>query len=369
MLAVDLVARPPGGRSGVGRYAACLHRELRAMGVDARLTPTAGGAPLGGVSTMALAKGFDLSAFSASYPVYVPTRSNAVVHVTAQTFASLLWLQPGAVVTVHDLFREDYAPGGRATVTRLCDAAARLGLRRAGAVLTGSAATAAICQSRGLGQRLGITVGSYGVDHDLFRRQSVPRGYAESIGLPEGAPILLYVGTEAPRKRVDFLIRLLARLRLGGYPAAVLVKVGAPAHLGRREELQALASALDVASAVFWLNAVAEQELAWLYNLTTVYVSAAQREGFGLPVLEAMASGCAVVVTDLAAHREVSGDAGRLVPPGDLDAWVAAVGSVLGDDEVRRAMAERSVERAAPYTWRRTAERTLAVYQRLARLA
>jgi glycosyltransferase involved in cell wall biosynthesis len=369
MLAVDLIARPPGGRSGVGRYAASLHRELLTMGVDARLVPTVGDALPSRLAAVARARGVDVAAFLASYPVHVPVRPEALVHVTAQTFASTLWLQPGAVVTVHDLFLEDRTAGGRAAVSRLCDAVARLGLRRAAAIVTGSAATAAICEARGLGDRLGITVGSYGVDHALFRRQPVPSEYSRSIGLPDGGPVLLYVGTEAPRKRVDFLIRLLARLRHGGHPSAVLVKVGAPVHPGRREELQALAAALDVRGAVRWLDAVSEQELAWLYNLATVYVSAAEREGFGLPVLEAMACACAVVVTDVPAHREVTAGAGRLVPLDDLDAWVAAVGLVLGDDDVRRAMAARSEERAASFTWRRTAERTLAVYQRVTLLA
>jgi glycosyltransferase involved in cell wall biosynthesis len=195
----------------------------------------------------------------------------------------------------------------------------------------------------------------------------VPDQYARSVGLPDGAPVLLYVGTEAPRKRVDFLIRLLAGLRHGDYPNAVLVKVGAPVHPGRRDELQALAAALDVATAVYWFDAVAEQELAWLYNLATVYVSAAEREGFGLPVLEAMASACAVVVSDLPAHWEVTAGAGCLVPADDLEAWMVAMGAILGDDNRRRAMAARAEERAADFTWRRTAERTLAVYERVAR--
>jgi glycosyltransferase involved in cell wall biosynthesis len=365
MVAVDLIARPAGGRTGVGRYAASLSRELRALGVDARLTATIGGVPPL-LEQAARRHGADLPSFFASYPLYVATRPGALVHATAQTFASMLWLQPGAIVTVHDLFPDDQAIGQRALVTRLVDAAARLALRRAAAVLTGSEATAAICRGRGLIGSSGVTATSYGVDHLLFRQQAVPASYGASIGLPAETPALLYVGTEAPRKRVDMLIRLLARLRHGDVPDLVLVKVGAPTDPGRREELRALATALDVADAVLWLGGVGEQELAWLYNRATVYVSAAEREGFGLPVLEAMASGCAVAVSDLPAHREVVGDAGLLVAQDGPDAWEQAVGTLLRDRERRRFLGERAEEHAAPFTWRRTAEATLRAYERLA---
>jgi glycosyltransferase involved in cell wall biosynthesis len=363
--AVDLIARPVGVRSGVGRYAAALGRELIALGVDARLTPTIGSALSPLLESARRRHGIDLRSFLASYPLYVPTRRGVLVHITAQTFASMLWLQPGAVVTVHDLFPDNQATGNRAIVTRLVDAAARLALRRAAAVLTGSEATAAICRARGLVGSLGVTATSYGVDHALFRRQAVPASYGASVGLHVDTPILLYVGTEAPRKRVDVLIHLLARLRHGNFPDLLLVKVGAPIDPGRREELRALATALDVAKAVLWLDGVTEQELAWLYNRATLYVSAAEREGFGLPVLEAMASGCAVAVSDLPAHREVVGDAGLLVQRGDLAAWQVAVEAILRDREQRRSLGERGEERAALFTWRRTAETTLRVYERL----
>lgn len=365
MVAVDLVARPAGGRTGVGRYAAALCRELGTLGVDARLTPTIGGALPALLGRATRRRGLDLHSFLASYPLYVPTRRGVLVHATAQTFASMLWLQPGAVVTVHDLFPDDHATGKRSAVNRLVDAAARLALRRAAAVLTGSQATAAICRARGLVGTWGVTATSYGVDHRLFRRQAVPESYGASMGLPAETPVLLYVGTEAPRKRVNVLIRLLARLRHGKVPDLVLVKVGAPTDAVRREELRALATALDVADAVLWLDGVGEQELVWLYNRATVYVSAASREGFGLPVLEAMACGCAVALSDLPAHREVVGDAGLLVTQDGPDGWEAAVGALLPDHDRRRSLGDRAQERAALFTWRRTAERTVHVYDRL----
>ena len=365
MLAVDLVARPAGGRSGVGRYATALQRELMSLGIDARLTPTIGRGIPPWVERFTRRHGLDSRSFVASYPVYVRTRPDALVHVTAQTFAGVLWLQPGAVVTVHDLFPDDQVTGGRTLVTRLMDAASRLALRRAAALMTGSETTAAICRARGLGGTMGVTATSYGVDHHQFRRGPVPERYIASLGLSNDTPVLLYVGTEAPRKRVDVLMHALARLRRGGFPNVMLVKVGAPANRERRAELLALAMALELNDAILWLDAVEDQQLAWLYNRASVYVSAAAQEGFGLPVLEAMACGCAVAVNDLPAHREVVGEAGCLVRQGSLDAWEAMLNSLLQDEERRRALGRRAEERAAAFTWRRMAERTLAVYQRV----
>jgi glycosyltransferase involved in cell wall biosynthesis len=249
----------------------------------------------------------------------------------------------------------------------LVDGLSRLGLRRASAIVTGSEATAAICRARGLSGKYGVIAASYGVDHSVFRRQPVPERFTASLALPVGAAVLLYVGTEAPRKRFDLLIHLLARLRHGAVPNAVLLKVGAPTDAARREELRALASALDVAGGIRWLDRAPEQELAWLYNLAHVYVSAAGREGFGLPLLEAMACGCPVVATDLAAHGEIVSGTAELIPLGDEAAMEREVATLLRESERREQLGEAAVERAALFTWRRTAEAVARVYEMVSR--
>jgi glycosyltransferase involved in cell wall biosynthesis len=362
---VDLVARPVSSPTGVGRYAAALQRELLTLGVDAQLRPTFSATVLPTLTAWTRKRGFDAQAFLASYPPLVPHRRHALLHLTAQTFASALWLQPGAVVTVHDLFPGE--GGRRATVTRLVDGLSRLGLRRASAIVTGSQATAAICRARGLGGPYGVTAASYGVDHGVFRRRPVPERFAASLALPVGASVLLYVGTEARRKRFELLVHLLARLRHGPVPNTVLLKVGAATDMARREELRALAGALDVTDGIRWLDRVTERQLVWLYNLAHVYVSAAEREGFGLPILEAMACGCPVVATDLAPHREIVNRTGELIQVGDEAALERAVAALLRESERREALGELAVERAALFTWRRTAEAVAAVYERVSR--
>lgn len=367
MMRVDLVARPGGGRSGVGRYATALCAALNELGVDVRLAPTVTGALPATLTRLAGRRNLDVRAFLASYPVVVSTRPGAVVHVTAQTFATMLWLRPGGVVTVHDLFAADGAAGRRRAAAALLDAASRLALHRAEALLTGSTVTAGLIGARGVAPRYGIVPTSYGVDHAVFRRMAVPDGFRRSLGLGEAVPVLLYVGTEAPRKRVDFLLRLLSRLRGNGWPTAILVKVGAPTDPVRRDELRKLSQDLGLTRAVLWLDGVAEEQLAWLYNMATVYVSSADREGFGLPVLEALACGTPVAVSDIAAHREVVGAAGRLLRSGDLEAWADGISELLRRRDLAADYGRRGVERAAQFTWRRVAKKTLRVYERLGR--
>jgi glycosyltransferase involved in cell wall biosynthesis len=129
--------------------------------------------------------------------------------------------------------------------------------------------------------------------------------------------------------------------------------------------LHARARSLGIAEAILWVDHAGDDDLAGLYNLASVYVSAASREGFGLPVLEAMACGAAVAVSDVAAHREVVGAAGFLLPEDDLDAWESAVGGLLLDRGAAKTIGAKAEERASQFTWRRTAERTLEAYGHL----
>lgn len=108
---------------------------------------------------------------------------------------------------------------------------------------------------------------------------------------------------------------------------------------------------------------VPEAELIDLYRDAAVFYFPTLHEGFGLPVLEAMAAGCGVVTTDVYSVPEVADDAAVLLDPRDVDAHVAAVGDLLDDDRRRRALATAAVERSEGFSWAKSARETEAVYQ------
>jgi glycosyltransferase involved in cell wall biosynthesis len=108
---------------------------------------------------------------------------------------------------------------------------------------------------------------------------------------------------------------------------------------------------------------VAEADLPALYAGAQLFVFPSLYEGFGLPVLEAMACGAPVVCSNTSSLPEVAGDAALLVDPLDVNALAAAIGRVLGDAALADDMRQRGLRQAARFTWAHTAQQTLAVYR------
>ena len=124
-----------------------------------------------------------------------------------------------------------------------------------------------------------------------------------------------------------------------------------------------MAAEADAPDAVVRLGVVEDDRLRILYHAATALAYPSLYEGFGLPVLEALASGTPVIASRAASIPEVLGDAGILLPPDDPSAWTAAILQVINDESVRATMRARGLARAAAFTWARTARMTLDVYR------
>jgi len=131
----------------------------------------------------------------------------------------------------------------------------------------------------------------------------------------------------------------------------------------RRARLGALAEARGVADRVLFLDRVPDEDLAPLYGAATVCAVPSLHEGFGLPVLEAMACGVPVVCANRSSLPEVAGADALVVEP-TPDGFADALGRVLDDGSLRADLRRRGLRRAAGYTWRCTAELTVACYRR-----
>jgi glycosyltransferase involved in cell wall biosynthesis len=174
---------------------------------------------------------------------------------------------------------------------------------------------------------------------------------------PDGEPYTLFVGALQPRKDATAAIEALSLL---GNGAPRLVLVGP--DKGGRATAEATATRLGLTDRVELRGHVPQEELAALYRGAACLVFPSRYEGFGLPVLEAMASGTPVVATTAGALPEIAGDAAILVEERNPVALAGGIERALADRERLRAA---GLERAKRYSWAETARRTLAVYREL----
>jgi glycosyltransferase involved in cell wall biosynthesis len=171
-------------------------------------------------------------------------------------------------------------------------------------------------------------------------------------------PLLLTVAAALRHKNIFRLIEAFARL--GGF--ARLVVVG---HAGLDQpRLQAQAEALGVGDRVHFTGWVDEADLEGFYAAAAAFVYPSLMEGFGMPVLEAMYRGVAVACSNLSAMPEVAGDAAELFDPYDVGAIEAAIARLLHDPGRRAELVARGRERWRGFSWERSAEETLEVYER-----
>ena len=257
------------------------------------------------------------------------------------------------VVTIHDMslrLYPRYHPVRRVLLNRpLVDLAAR----RADAIITvsESAKRDIVSYYRLDPKRVHVV---YEAAAPSFKRVEDPEELdrvRKRYGLDER--IILYVGTIEPRKNLPTLIDAFAARRRSGELSHQLVCVGPYGWLSRGLEDRVARS--HVAHAINFTGYVPFEDLPALYTLAEMFVYPSMYEGFGLPVIEAMARGCPVVVSDAACLPEVAGGAAELVPVGDVDALTDALAGVVDDGARREQLAAAGRSRAGHFTWEASA--------------
>lgn len=285
-----------------------------------------------------------------------------VLHSPHYTFPVALGAR--TVVTLHDAtFFSDPAAHSRLKVAffRLWTRLARRGSR---ATVTPSAATAAELAAHDRGGRVRNVVAHLGVDRSVFAppgREALD-AFRTAHRIPTSSPWLAFLGTVEPRKQVPALLRAHHALTAADPTTPPILLAGG---LGWDEDARrTLTEAGDAAGApVRYLGYLPIEELAAFLGgaETVVYPSIA--EGFGLPVLEAMSCGAAVLTTPRLAIPEVGGDAVAYTAGDVTDATIeAGLRDLLADAPRRAALRTAAVERAATFTWAACAEPHLEVY-------
>ena len=196
----------------------------------------------------------------------------------------------------------------------------------------------------------------------------VVQAIRKKYGLPER--FILYVGTIEPRKNLTALLEAFRHLLATCSPLPAtcslrLVIVGKKGWL--YEGVFRRLRELGLEDRVHFTGYVPDGDLPALYSAASVFVFPSLYEGFGLPVLEAMACGTPVIASNTSSLPEVVGEAGLLVNPHDIHTLVAALKRVLADEHLRAEMKAQGLERAQAFTWERTARETLRVYEEVLR--
>lgn len=276
-------------------------------------------------------------------------------------FVSPLVTPCPAVVTVHDLsfmhFPKRFQPAKRLYLRAMT----RVSCRRARRVIAVSQATADDV-TRLIGVPPGrIDVIPHGVDHARFRPLPPDQvaGWRQASGLP--SHFILFVGTLEPRKNLTRLIEAFAQVRTKDPQLKLVVAGGKGWYYG---EIFDRVQTLSLAEAVIFPGFVPPEELPLWYNSAAAFIYPSTYEGFGLPLLEAMACGTPVVAANTSCLPEVVADAGLLVSPDDPDDMALALIHLLSDAGRRAELSERGKARAQKYTWQATATATVSTYQR-----
>lgn len=276
----------------------------------------------------------------------------------ALAFVGPLVQRAPMVVTVYDLSFIHYPermPASRRLYLRLLTG---LTCRRARRVLTISESTARdVIRVYGIApDKVDVTL----CGHDASIYHPLPAEQVAAFRAARSLPerFWLYIGTIEPRKNLVTLFEAYAALP--AHQRLPLIIGGGKGW--QTERIFAAVDRLGLRDNVHFVGFIPSEEMALWYNSAELFLFPSIFEGFGLPVLEAMACGTPVIISDASSLPEVAGDVGLCLPPRDVDAWRDALQRAYNDSDWRRDAAQRGLAKAQQFTWEDTAQRTVAAY-------
>jgi glycosyltransferase involved in cell wall biosynthesis len=378
-IGIDVTALSTSASGGIGTAVHSVLTEFVAMDTGHRFTLYGTRPPL---------VPFSDEVFDPGWPLRLGTgplaRSNilwlrsGVASMLAEDHIDVFWgarqvvpSKPGrcaTVVTVHD-FWDRFYPGQQPLVNRMLNRwVVDTSVRDADVITPISHATAEdLRRLYGVaGERVAVV--RLGVDAGVFSRRSQAdvATTAQRFGLD--GPYVLAMDVFNPRKNAAAVLDAFAALPEAVRTSHRLVLLGRPRRTARALDVEGIAARLGIADRVVLLGDLPFADLLALYSGAAALVFPSVYEGFGMPVLEAMACGCPVVTSNTSSLPEVAGDAALLVDPRDAAAVASALQRVLTDDALSASLGAKGVERAAAFTWRRTAEGMLSAFERAVEL-
>lgn len=263
-----------------------------------------------------------------------------------------------SVVTIHDLAFVRWPEQTPARRHRYLSVAAASAARRANRIIAVSEATKA-----DLVELLDVDPAKIAVTHlgveERFRPATEKQiRDAREVYSIDG-PFILYVGTLEPRKNLPALLRAFAKVK-HQFPHKLAL---AGAEGWKTKAFHDAVRETNLGDRLQMLGFVDERDLPALYSAADLFVFPSLYEGFGLPVLEAMACATPVVTSNVSSLPEVAGDAALMIDPSDIDGLGNAIARALTVEPLRARMIRAGIQRAARFTWRATAAATAAAYR------
>lgn len=209
-----------------------------------------------------------------------------------------------------------------------------------------------------------LAVVPHGVDRQRFRPRDPQQASAVALRLGMDRPFFIQIGSWFPHKNLDLSIRAFARskARSEGF---MLAFVGGGATSSYASELDELARSEGVAGQIRWIEDAAGDDLPLLLSASKALLQPSRYEGFALPLLEAMAAGVPGVVSDSSCLPEVSGGIWPIAGQDDPDGFAAGMDAMALDENIRSNAIRAGLDRAAGFTWERTARRTVEFFRQV----
>ncbi len=302
-----------------------------------------------------------------SYPRRVKRRRRDLIHVLDHSYAHILGAQRDmpSLVTVHDLLPvltiQRKSVGFRHNIRNRLLEWVLARLRDA----TGWIVSTEWMRSElaeWLDRDEGIHVIPYGVDEAFLKPPSQDRGeMRRRFGIPEAAFVVLHVGSVGPRKNIGAVIAAVDGLRKAGIEAWLL-QVGGTFTRQQHGDIETR----HLQESMTAVGATEESDLRLAYRAADVLLFPSHYEGFGFPVLEAMASELPVVNSGAGGLTHVSGDAAIIVGGREVEPYVQALAQIATNEDKRKELVRKGVEQARKFRWTETARKTADVYRELA---
>jgi glycosyltransferase involved in cell wall biosynthesis len=275
------------------------------------------------------------------------------------------------VMTIHDmiwLFPQQYSRSGKSSLQwklmeRYQLTVPRLASRRAAAIITVSQLS-----RDDIVRHLDVDPNVVYVTHEAVSSSFQPvddRKQAQAVRMKYGleSKFILAIGSSDPRKNITTLVNAYAILPEDLRAEYHLAIVWTAPVLAT--SISKIIQDLGISQFVRFLFQVSNADLAFLYNEASLFVFPSLYEGFGLPILEAMACGTPVIASNNSSIPEISGDAALLVEAGDAQGISGAMLHVLTDDKLASEMAQKGLKRNAAFSWEKCARETLSVYRKV----